>query len=282
MRPAVQAMLCVTMAVALASCGGGSGSGSGSGSAPSPTAQSLTITPGTTILKVNQTETFAGTVAMSNGQTQTVQPAWQSDNTTVLTFDNGGVARGRSNGTATIIGTNQGLTAVRLIRVATDYQGLWIGDYVVRRCEQSGDFRQTEFCDREDGFYVGEILPIAMDLGQAGDAVNGDLALGGIEGTTRGRVEENGRYVGTGSATFTSEGIAVVFALDPLSVNADGDRMTGAFTVTVTIAGVSGQGVLQADLKTVVRTASGLLPLGGHAGSVGSIQDVLRMMRLKR
>ena len=88
------------MAVSLVSCGGGSGSGSGSGSGagPTPTPQSLAITPGTSILKVNQTETFAGTVTLSNGQTQTVQPTWQSDNTTVLTFVYGGVARGRGNG----------------------------------------------------------------------------------------------------------------------------------------------------------------------------------------
>ena len=58
--------------------------------------------------------------------------------------------------------------------------------------------------------------------------------------------------------------------------------MTGAFTVTVTAVGLSGQGVVGAELKTVVRMASGVMPLGGDAGSVGSIRDVLRKMRLTR
>ena len=132
MRLIPNAVICLAIALVLPACGGG-----GSSAPPTPTPQSLSITPGTTILRVNQTETFAGTLAMSNGQTQVVQPTWQSDNTTVLTFDSGGTARGRGNGTATIIGTHQGLQATRLIRVATDYQGTWLGEYVVRRCEDA-------------------------------------------------------------------------------------------------------------------------------------------------
>ena len=176
----------------------------------------------------------------------------------MLTFESGGAARGRGNGNATIIGTHQGLQATRLIHVATDYQGTWLGDYVVRRCEESGDFRATDCLDREDGFYVGELLEIMLDLQQDRDEVTGNLALGGLDGTTRGRVESDGQVaVGTGSTTFTEDGISVVFALDPLNVIADGDRMIGAFTVTVTATGASGQGVLQAELKTVVQNRVG-------------------------
>lgn len=142
--------------------------------------------------------------------------------------------------------------------------------------------KDVEFCDREDGFYVGEVLEILFDLTQDRDAVTGDLALGSIDGTTSGSVGADGRYTGTGSLTFTSEGVPVAFAVNPLNVNADGDRMTGSFTVTVTAPGFSGQGVIGAELKTVVRMASGVMPLGGHSGPVGSIRDVLRKMRLTR
>ncbi|MBK5297258.1 MAG: hypothetical protein JJE40_08875 [Vicinamibacteria bacterium] len=234
---------------------------------------------------MNQTETFAGTVTLSNGQSQTVQPTWQSDNTTVLTFENGGVARGRSNGTATIIGTNQGLTATRLIRVATDYQGTWAGEYVVRRCEDSGDFRDIDFCDREDGFYVGEVLELGLMLQQDRDQVNGQMALGSLEGITSGSVDANGRYVGTGSVTVSEDGISLVFAVSPLSFNADGDRLTGTFSVTVTAVGLTGQGVLDAELTTMVRTASGVLPTGlpptrGQSPSAGGLKGLVN--RLKR
>ena len=277
MRPVTHSVICLVIAVVLTSCGGGGG-GTPSPT-PTPQPQSLSITPATAILKVNQTETFAGTMAMSSGQAQTVQPTWQSDNTTVLTFENGGTARGRSNGTATIIGTNQGLQATRLIRVVTDYQGTWAGDYIVRRCDDSGDFRDLDFCDREDGFYVGEILEIGLNLRQDREEVNGDLALGGVAGTTRGSVDTGGRYVGTGSATVSEDGGSVAFAVNPLNVNADGDRMTGAFTVNVTAVGLSGQGVLQADLRTVVRVASGIMPNGRTSRPVGGIKGLFRTLR---
>lgn len=245
----------VVALAALVGCGGG---GSGSGGAPSPTPQSLTITPGTTILKVDQTEVFAGTMTLTNGQTQTVQPTWQSDNTTVLTFENG-AARGRSNGTATIIGTSQGLTATRLIRVATNYQGVWVGDYIIRGCDSSGDFRDAEFCNA-DGFFAGQVLEVAFDLTQDRDDVTGEMFLGAVEGTTRGRVEADGRFTGTGSLTVSDDGFVVAFTVNPVNLNADGNRMTGTFTVSVTAPGVTGQGLFTAEILTVARIASGLLP----------------------
>lgn len=264
----------VVALVALVGCGGG---GSGSGGGPSPTPQSLTITPGTTILKVDQTEVFAGTVTLTNGQTQTVQPTWQSDNTTVLTFE-GGAARGRSNGTATIIGTSQGLTATRLIRVATNYQGVWVGDYIIRGCDSSGDFRDAEFCSNE-GFSAGQVLEVAFDLTQDRDDVTGEMFLGALEGTTRGRVEADGRLTGTGSLTFSEDGLVLVFTVNPLNVNADGNRMTGNFTVAVTAAGATGQGLFTAELLTVARVASGLLPTSTSRGPVPDLRAFVRRLR---
>lgn len=265
----------VVALLALVGCGGG---GSGSGSSPSPTPQSLTITPGTTILKVDQTETFAGTVTLTNGQTQTVQPTWQSDNTTVLSFESG-AARGRSNGTATIIGTSQGLTATRLIRVATNYQGTWVGDYVVRGCDASGDFRSTGFCSTQDGFYGGQVLEVAFDLTQDRDDVTGEMFLGGLEGTTRGRVEADGRLTGTGSLTFSEDGFVLVFTVNPLNVNADGNRLSGTFTVTVTAAGASGQGIFTAEILTVARIASGLLPTARASTHAPDLTAFIRRLR---
>ena len=230
-------------------------------------------------MRVNQTEAFAATLRMSDGQTQPVQPTWQSDNTTVLTFENGGTARGRNNGTATIIGTHQGLTATRLIRVASDYQGAWVGDYVIRRCDDAGDFRDTDFCDREDGFYAGEILEVGLELRQDGTSVTGDARLGGIEGTASGSLDTQGRFAGSGSLTFVADGFPVAFAVNPLSLNAEGDRLTGTFTVTVTAPGLTGQGVFDAELPTVVRTAAGVMPSGGRSETFGNLRELLRAVR---
>jgi len=38
----------------------------------------------------------------------------------------------------------------------------------------------------------------------------------------------------------------------------------------------------EAELKTLVRIASGVVPLGRRSGSVGTIQDVLHKMRQRR
>ena len=275
MRGVAQGCLCIGMALGLLSCGGG---GSDSGGGPSPTPQSLTITPGTTILKVDQTEAFTGTVTLSNGQSQTVQPTWQSDNTTVLSFE-AGSARGRSNGTATIIGTSQGLTATRLMRVATNYQGIWAGDYIIRGCDSSGDFRDAEFCNRDDGFYAGQVFEVAFDLTQDRDEVTGEMFLGALEGTTRGRVEGDGRFTGTGSFTVSEDGLVVAFAVNPVNVNADGSRMTGTFTVSVTAPGASGQGLFTAEILTVARISSGLAPTTTGAASTPDPTAFIRRLR---
>ena len=279
MRTFTQLVLCSWLVTSLASCGGGGGSTNGEGAGPSPTPRSLTITPGTASMRVNQTETYTGTLSLGNGTTQAVQPAWQSDNLTVLAFESN-VARGRANGTATIIGTAQGLTATRLIRVYPDYQGVWAGDYVLRRCAESGAFVGSEFCDRENGFQAGDVLPIEFDLRQQDQAVNGSMALGQIEGTVTGSIDGNGRLTGTGSLTFTADEGTLAFALDPISVDLQGDRMTGRFTVTVTSPGVVGQGLLETELNTVVRVASGSATASrGAAITSGTLRDFTRGLK---
>ena len=146
-------VLAVILVAPLAACGGKDGSPAGPSTTPA-TVTGLSLSPGTTVLKTNQTETFTASAMMSSGPSQAVQPAWTSDNTTVLSIDAAGLARGLTNGAATITATHGGVSETRRIRVVTDYQGSWTGDYVVRRCDHSGDFRRGEFCDREDGFWL--------------------------------------------------------------------------------------------------------------------------------
>ena len=155
------------------------------------------------MLKTNQTETFTASAMMSSGPSQTVQPAWTSDNTTVLSIDVTGLARGLTNGAATITATHGGVSETRRMRVVTDYQGSWTGDYVVRRCDHTGDFRSGEFCDREEGFWAGDRLPIALTLTQERDAVTGPFTLGGIAGTLAGTVDGSGQLTATAGLTLT-------------------------------------------------------------------------------
>jgi hypothetical protein len=261
----------------LAGCGGKDGSSSGPSSTPA-TVTGLTVSPDTAMLKANQTVTFTATASMSSGSAQPVQPAWASDNMTVLSIDNAGLARGLSNGLATVTATHQGAVATRLMRVVTDYQGTWAGDYVLRACDHSGDFRSVvEFCDREEGFWPGDQLPLTLVATQDRDQATGQLALGEITGTMRGAIDDSGQLVGTAALTFSVEGAVITFNVPTLTVRADGDRLTGAFVVTVTAAGLSGQGYLEADLRSVARTAPLTAPAGhGSSRSFGSWRELLR------
>jgi hypothetical protein len=269
---AVLGLLC------LAGCGGDSPSG-GPGPGPSPTPTGITIAPGTTFLRVNQTETFTATMTMSNGSTQPVQPSWQSDNTSVLTFEGTGTARGRSNGTATIIASSQGLSSTRLIRVTPDFQGTWTGDYQISRCDATKEYQEIDFCHAEDGFAPGRIFPVAFRFTHERDSVSGAVTLGQIEGTANGAIDANGQFAGSGNVPFTAEGVTGLFAMAPLNLTAQGDRLQGRFTITVTFPGVPGQGVFDADLRTVTRTAasSPTLSLGPHI--FGSLREAWQAAR---
>ena len=64
-------------------------------------------------------------------------------------------------GSATISVSSQGRTASLPITVWQDYQGTWIGEYRIRVCTATGDFKAAEFCSA-DLFGVGKLLPVRI------------------------------------------------------------------------------------------------------------------------
>jgi hypothetical protein len=242
-------LLAVIFGAPLAACGGKGGSPAGPGTTPA----------------------------------QTVQPAWTSDNTTVLSIDVTGLARGLTNGAATITATHGGVSETRRMRVVTDYQGSWTGDYVVRRCDHTGDFRSGEFCDREEGFWAGDRLPIALTLTQERDAVTGPFTLGGIAGTLAGTVDGSGQLTATAGLTLTVDGNVVTFNVPSFAARADGERLSGAFTVDVTAASLAGNGHLEAELQSVTRAAAVMAPAGdAGSSSFGSWRELLQVIKRRR
>jgi hypothetical protein len=246
---AMRHALIALLLVCLPACGGDDGPPT------QPTSETLTISPATDFLTIGQTETFTATVRLSNGQTQSVSATWQSDNSSVASIDSSGRVTGLRNGTATISASHEGLVDDRLIRVAPDYAGTWVGDYAVRACSATGDIRSSGFCSA-DGFRVGEILPIAFEFTQTRDQVTGQMFLGQIEGTATGGLNAEGRFDGTATLSFVAEGAVVSFDVDLLRLRADGSRLTGNFALDVTAAGASGTGHLEGQLRTVVRTTT--------------------------
>ncbi|HZA33883.1 MAG TPA: Ig-like domain-containing protein [Vicinamibacterales bacterium] len=248
-------LLSIIVGAPMAACGGEDGTPAGP-SDPPASVTGLSMSPGTTLLKTNQTETFTASAMMSSGPSQPVQPAWRSNNPTVLSIDSAGLARGIMNGAATITATHGGVSETRRVRVVTDYQGAWAGEYVVRTCDHSGDFRSAEFCDRSEGFWAGDRLPIGFTLTQERDAVTGAFTLGAVAGTLRGSVEESGQLTATAALTLSVDGSVITFTVPTFAARADGERLSGAFAVDVTAAGLTGQAHLDADLHSVARTGA--------------------------
>jgi hypothetical protein len=73
--------------------------------------------------------------------------------------------------------------------------------------------------------------------------------------------------------------VTALFAIAPLILTPQGDRLQGRFTVTVTVPGVPGQGVFDADLRTVTRTAAGTAMLNLGPKTFGSLKEALRAAR---
>ena len=235
------------------------------------------------MMKVSETQTFTATAMMSSGPAQPVQPAWKSDNVTVLAIDGNGLARGMANGTATITATHEGVSETRRLRVITEYQGTWSGDYVVRTCEATGDIRTSDFCHEGDGFSPGDQLAMSLALTQDRDQVTGQFALGSVTGTMRGTINDTGQLSATAALTLTVDGIVATFNVPAFTARAEGDRLTGMFSVDVTIAGASGHGHLDAELRSVARTAA-LTAASGRVGSntFGSWRELLHAAKARR
>lgn len=272
-RHRLQTQACAVMLLAtLVACGGKGGGGSPT--QPTKTLTGLTISPGTTAIKVSQGETFTATATYSDGTTQSATAAWASDNTAVLTIDANGRAQAIIPGLATITATYQTAPAkTLLIQVVPDYQGTWDGDYAVNTCEATGTFKDAEICIGSDGFPVGTLAPVTLTITQAGKQLTGTMSLGGISGPLTGSIEAGGTAIGTASLTVTAEGITLTSAVNPLRLRPEGERMTGNFRAETTAAGVPGSWVLGGDLRSVPRTSATVAPLGAERLDFPTLRD---------
>jgi len=275
MTPIARCVASLPLLLVLAACGS---DGGGGGTSPSKTLRSVSLSAGTTV-KVGQSETFTATATYSDNSTTTVSPAWSSDNVSVLTVDVTGKAKGLSSGLATIIATFEGRTATRLLHVVPDYQGTWEGDYTVNRCDVSGDFKGVGLCDGSDPIRVGDLLPVQISMAQSGTQLSGTFAVGSFTGPLTGSIDDGGTFNGTASLTFTAEGLTFTTAVSPLTLRAEGERMTGNFRAESTVPGVSGTWVLGGDLKSVPRTGSATTALGYERQAFGTIPEMVAALR---
>lgn len=274
--PTASRLACILLAATLAaSCGG----------SKSPTSPSTPQTPSATPTKIigisgslnfgdvlvgsSRDATFTisnsgNTVLTVTGMTVTGGLASQ----TTATWTNGQIAPGASQPVTvrfspTAAGSYSGTVSVTADHTggsntigisgtaisATPFSGVWIGRYIVERCDGVGSV-QDLFCSANRGaFPVGSSLPISISLTQTGSAVTGTVSFGQVTGVVTGSVAATGVLTLRGSTT--SSGTSSV--ITSWSTQIQGSSMEGAFSYDASFTGVPGVAGISARLSGVTK-----------------------------
>ena len=237
---------------------------------PSPTPTSLAIS-GPNTLRTGQTGNYTAVLTLSNGATQTVTPTWSSDAASVLTINSSGQADGLAHGSATVVGSAQGVSASTLVRVYQDYQGTWVGTHRIRVCDERGDF--AGIC-RFAEFRRGTVLPFQLRLTQTAGSASGSVLLGQISHTMNGTIFDSRRFVGAGSATYADDDITIIERIGTFDVLSNGTALSGSMIITIEALGYTGNTYIESELSNVSRTVSTVVP--ARTLSFTSVDSFLR------
>lgn len=237
----------------LAACGGGGG-GSPTNptpvtpTTPTPTTASVAIAAGTDMIVIQGTAALTASATMSDGSSKPgVSAAWTSDATSVATVDSSGKVTGIGSGQATITATYDNLKATRTIRVVPDYQGRWTGEYRVLTCEDSGDFRDDEWCK---GSLAKGTIRVSMTLTQSRDTVTGSWTHDIMSGTTQGSIETAGTLVMNGNGMYDKVPMTIA---GWRSLSTDNRTQNGKFTLTFSSSVWKGTAAATVEVRTCTK-----------------------------
>ena len=115
----------------------------------------LTIT-GSNTVQTGHSTVFTATSVSGNGTRQTVTPTWTVNDSTLASVTSGGELAGRDHGVVQLSAAYQTVHSTKDVVVVHDYDGHWVGQYVVRSCDQSGLFTEAGWCQ---ALSPGSVLP---------------------------------------------------------------------------------------------------------------------------
>ena len=236
---------------------------------PTPTPTSLALS-GPTTLRTGQSGNYTAVLTLSNGTTQNVTPDWTSDAVSVLTINSSGQGNALAHGSATVVGSTQGVSSSAQVRVYQDYQGTWTGTHRVRVCDERGAF--VGIC--RAAFRTGTVLPFQLRLTQTAGSATGSVLLGQVSLSMDGAIYDSRHFVGGGTATVTSEGIAFTERIGTLDVLSNGPVLSGSMIFTIEALGFAGHTYIEADLFNVSRTSASVFP--ARTLSFTSVDDLLQ------
>lgn len=255
----------IVLVLGLVSCGGSDGERPPTSPTPTPTATGLTISSPTDLLKINQSETFVLTAAMSDGSTRTVAGAWRSDSPAVAAVDSNGRVTGAGSGETAISAESNGLRAApRTVRVLPDYQGRWSGDWRLAGCTTDGDWTRSDICRDVP---VGTLLPFGLTLTQDRETATGTVTLDDVVGPVHGSIRPAGHLGVGGTFTLTDEGITIdVTVTDWETTTTDNQRMTGRFVLVFRASTLQGSVRFDGELRIVGKSAATAQSPAGRKG----------------
>jgi hypothetical protein len=210
---------------------------------------------------------------------QTVTPTWRTDNPAVAVIDASGQLTPIAHGDVTVIAEYQEARASKLVHVVNDYGATWYGDYVVTRCQATGQFDQEGWCG-PDAFAPGQTLPIGLVFQQDRDSVTGTLWLGALNGPFTGTVASGGNLTGECKIALTSDVGVLDVLVSPFSILREGDRITqGTFTQVVTSPGVAGNCTFESRIMGLDKVPSERSGIRQAPRMPRTLRDVLRLMQ---
>ncbi len=258
-------VLCLVCGVAGAASACGSSGASTLSPSLLPTVTGVTLAvnpPG-----VGASNSASGAATLSNGTSAAVSTGYTSDAPLVATITSAGVITGVSIGDVTLSLDYQGFHASKKVRVLPNYNGTFIGTYVITSCADTGGFAvpaETPFCSQ---FPLNTALSIGFLNTQSADltTLTGLFALGSLQGTGTGVIAAAGGLTYTGSITSTTAKITLQnFTATSPSIG----HMTGQFQIVWTDTTLAGNSVWTCTMADATRTSGGVTTLGtAHAGA---------------
>jgi hypothetical protein len=224
---------------------GASACSSNTPTTPTTPASTGAITPATTVLQINQQQTYTLTAT-----TTPTTVTWTSSDTSVMTIDSGGTATALKTGAATITATGDaGQTGTLTVQVVPIYQGNWAGTATVLACTDLSGFSSNNYCARN----LGAVQPVTLTLTQSGLTLSGTMskAEGGslLTGNVTGVVGIFGDITLTGTLGGVANGANYQLGLVSWNSLTTGSAMTGNWSANITSPQVLGIATLQWSLS---------------------------------
>ncbi|MBI2221804.1 MAG: Ig-like domain-containing protein [Acidobacteria bacterium] len=256
-------------------CGGSSG-GASTAPAPSVTSLSITTPDNASMFAIGQAFTFTAAATMSNGATQPVSGTWGSDAPAVATASGNGDVRFVGAGEVTVFVDYAGVRGTKRVRGIPNFQGTWVGSYLIAGCEHSGAFAGVDFC-RE--FPNNRVLPLSFVFTQTNDSVSGTASLGTLRSNqASGPIAMDGTLALPATyqdGTFTLTESWVLQSREP-------GRIAGRVLVIWRAAGASGEGRTAGELFNVNRTSTISVAPPAPGAAPRTIDDLVRAVRQPR